>query len=193
MDQLQNFLFTLLHALVQVRIQTRSIGSHVVWAQYGVVQGRLALARDLGLITLDQFFALGELLSNAYEHSGKDFPGMPLRGPVMPIWIARERAEQAAVKPRAQVPAHAEQVSAPAASRELRLLCLLVPSRTGQPRALPVHTLRAMPPRVCVSGRWNLASEAGFSLRETQARAPSPEVLARCVRQRPGYAIRARA
>lgn len=86
----------------------------------------------------------------------------------------------------------AQQVFAPTASRQLRLLCLLVPSRDGRIRSIPVHTLRAMPPRVCVQGRWNLASYTGFSLRETYAAAPSPEVLELCVRQRSAYAIRAR-
>lgn len=73
-------------------------------------------------------------------------------------------------------------VSAPTTHRNLRLLCLLVPSRTGGTRSLPVHTLRPVPPRVSVQGRWNLASETGFHLRETQAIAPSPEVLERYLR-----------
>lgn len=84
-----------------------------------------------------------------------------------------------------------EQVPAPAPSRDLRLLCLLVPSRTGGPRSLPVHTLRPVPPRVSVQGRWNLASEAGFHLRETQATAPSPEVLERYSRLGQANAFRA--
>jgi len=55
-------------------------------------------------------------------------------------------------------------VSSSPARRELRLLCLLVPSLTGS-RALPVHTLRPMPPRVSGQGRWNLEGETGFHLR----------------------------
>ena len=43
------------------------------------------------------------------------------------------------------------QLSAPAAPRGLRLLCLLVRSRSGETRSLPVHTLRPMPPRVCAA------------------------------------------
>ena len=43
---------------------------------------------------------------------------------------------------------------APAAPRGLRLLCVLVPTRNGSPRALPVHTLHRVPPRVGPKGRW---------------------------------------
>ena len=47
------------------------------------------------------------------------------------------------------------QLSAPAAPRGLRLLCLLVPTRDGETRSLPVHTLRPMPPRVCAADSHN--------------------------------------
>ena len=189
MDQLQNFLYTLLHALVRVRINAYSIDDVFVLSDYGEVDGRISLARDLGLITMAQSHLLHRLLSNAMRHGGKDFPGMPLRGPVMPIWIARERAELAAVKPQARVPANDEQVSAPAPRRQLRLLCLLVPSRTGS-RALPVHTLRPMPPRVSCQGRWNLEGDTGFYLRETHATAPAPEVFERYSRLGQSNALR---
>lgn len=191
-SQLDVLLYSLILALTSLRSpETDSQAS--TWSTYGRARGFIDLAASLDLITHDQWLLLGELISNAHLHSGKPFPDERNLGPVMPYVVRVTRARLAAEKPQAQVPAHAEQVSAPAAPRELRLLCLLVPSRTGQPRALPVHTLRALPPRRCVQGRWNLASEAGFHLRETQARAPSPEVLARCVRQRPAYAVRARA
>ena len=81
-------------------------------------------------------------------------------------------------------------VSSSPARRELRLLCLLVPSRTGS-RALPIHTLRPMPPRVCGQGRWHLEGETGFHLRETHATAPAPEVLARYLRLGQSGAFRA--
>jgi len=77
------------------------------------------------------------------------------------------------------------------ARRELRLLCLLVPSFTGVARSLPIHTLRPMPPRVCGQGRWNLEGETGFHLRETHATAPAPEVLARYLRLGQSGAFRA--
>lgn len=107
-----------------------------------------------------------------------------------------------------EVPADAsEQVPAPTASRELRLLCLLVPSRTGEPRSLPVHTLHRMPPYASLHGRYydgagrgrvaldplDVPGGAGFYLRQTHARAPSAEVLARCLRQRQADALRPRA
>lgn len=74
--------------------------------------------------------------------------------------------------------------------RELRLLCLLVPSLTGS-RALPVHTLRPMPPRVSGQGKWCLEGEPCLSLRETHATAPAPEVLARYLRLGQSGAFRA--
>lgn len=104
-----------------------------------------------------------------------------------------------------EVPADAsEQVPAPTASRELRLLCLLVPSRTGETRSLPVHTLHRVPPYASLHGRYHdgqgrgsvaldpldVPGGAGLYLRQTHARTPSAEVLARCVRQRQADALR---
>ncbi|MCO2158604.1 Arc family DNA-binding protein [Pseudomonas aeruginosa] len=104
-----------------------------------------------------------------------------------------------------EVPADAsEQVPAPTAFIGLRLLCLLVPSRTGEARSLPVHTLHRVPPYASLHGRYHdgqgrrsvaldlldLPGGTGFYLRETHARAPSPEVLARCLRQREANALR---
>ena len=89
----------------------------------------------------------------------------------------------------------------------LRLLCLLVPSRTGEARSLPVHTLYRVPPYAGLHGRYyggqgrgsvalnplDVPGGTGFYLRETHARAPSPEVLARYLRQRQADALRPRA
>lgn len=104
-------------------------------------------------------------------------------------------------------PHDSQRVCPPAAPRELRLLCLLVPSRCGKPRSLPVHTLRRLPPYASLSGRYHdgegrgsvaldpldLPGGTGLYLRETHARAPSAAVLARCLRQRPTDALRPRA
>ena len=91
-----------------------------------------------------------------------------------------------------EVPANEPQsVSTPAARRKLRLLCVLVPSRSGGIRSLPVHTLRPMPPRVSGQGKWHLASDTGFYLREAHATAPAPEVLARYLRLGQTNALRA--
>lgn len=79
----------------------------------------------------------------------------------------------------------------PAARRELRLLCLLVPSFAGIARSLPIHTLRPMPPRVSCQGKWCLEGEPCLSLRETHATAPAPEVLARYLRLGQTNALRA--
>ena len=75
---------------------------------------------------------------------------------------------------------------APAARRQLRLLCVLVPSREGSTRSLPVHTMQPLPPRARLQGLIDrtLASEAGFHLRETQATAPTASVLERCLSNR---------
>jgi hypothetical protein len=88
----------------------------------------------------------------------------------------------------------------------LRLLCLLVRSRSGETRSLPVHTLRPMPPRICAADshnkdgqdRWCLDSprlgmggDTGLYLRETHATRPSAEVLERCARHGQTHALRA--
>ena len=78
----------------------------------------------------------------------------------------------------------------PRPRRALRLLCLLVPMRTGEVRSFPVHVLRARPPRTDIQGHWAPGLPAGLVLRETQARAPRAEVLARCVWQRRAHALR---
>ncbi len=76
-----------------------------------------------------------------------------------------------------------EPVPAPTTCRELRLLCVLVPTRDGSTRSLPVHTMQPLPPRARLQGLIDrtLASEAGFHLRETQATAPTASVLERCL------------
>lgn len=84
---------------------------------------------------------------------------------------------------------HSRPLSTPTARRRLRLLCVLVSSRTGV-RSLPVHTLRPMPPRVSGQGRWNLEGEPCLSLRETHATAPAPEVLERYLRLGQSNALR---
>lgn len=90
-----------------------------------------------------------------------------------------------------------EQLPAPATHRTLRLLCLLVQTRNGETRSLPVHTLRPMPPRICGADphakngprRWDLEATAfgmeggaGLYLREAHATRPTAEVLERYLR-----------
>jgi len=97
-----------------------------------------------------------------------------------------------------EVTSDAVEVRPSTARPGLRLLCLLVPSRTGEARSLPVHTLHPVPPYAGLHGRYydgqgrggvaldplDVPGGTGFYLRETHARAPSPEVLARYLRQR---------
>jgi len=159
------------------------------------VQGYLAALEDLGVITWDQLCMFTDLLLNASQHAGDPFPCALNAGPVMPLIVAYKRRyapHGGQVKPSARVPAdESEQVPAPASRPELRLLCLLVKDRDGKARSLPVHILRLMPPRVMRPGRWSLASDSALHLRETHAVRPSPEVLARCLRQRQTNALRA--
>jgi len=99
----------------------------------------------------------------------------------------------------------ADQLSTPSARPGLRLLCLLVQTRNGETRSLPVHTLRPMPPRICGADshptngprRWDLEASAfqveggaGLYLRETHAARPTAEVLERCARHWPANALR---
>lgn len=145
---------------------------------------------EAGIITMQQYFAVDNLAMNAFLHAGEPFPSALNAGPVMPAGVAFDR-RWSAVKPSAQVPAneYSGEVSAPAPHTGLRLLCLLVPSRTGETRSLPVHTMRPMPPAVLRAGRWSLASDSAFVLRETQAIRPTAEVLERCLRQRQTNAV----
>ena len=81
------------------------------------------------------------------------------------------------------------------ARRQLRLLCLLVKPKlaTAEARHLPVHTMHRLPPRSMAHGRWAELCDSCLVLRETQAIAPSAEVLVRCERHRQTHALRATA
>lgn len=100
------------------------------------------------------------------------------------------------------------QVPASTPPRVLHLLCMRgepAPSCPTMPgRLQPVHTMQPVPPYAGAHGRWDhesgircleaglqyLSCGAGIYLRETHARAPSPEVLARYLRQRQADALR---
>lgn len=176
---IQRFLSGLLHTLVLIRTQTSSIPESHRWALYGRVGGRLSAALDLELITLDQFFLFHDLLSSACQFQGNPFISDATSGPVMPSWIAYQRVCEA-IKPQAEVPADVPQVSRPAPSSGLRLLCVLDQSRTGEAtRSFPICTMRPMPPRVGPQGRWSLGHNSGFHLRETHAKPAPASLLAR--------------
>lgn len=102
--------------------------------------------------------------------------------------------------------AEADQLSTSSPRPALHLLCLLVQTRNGETRSLPVHTLRPMPPRVCAADshaangvrRWDLEASAfgmeggtGLYLREAHATRLTAEVLERCARHWPANALRA--
>lgn len=176
---------SLLARLLEVRQSGRdSVSEYLCAAKFGAVQGHLAALEDLGVITWDQLVLLTDLLLNASKHAGEPFPSVRNAGPLIPYYIASERSRSVEAVPH--VPA---KVPAPAPHTGLRLLCLLVTSRTGETCALPVHTMRPMPPAVLRPGRWSLARDPAFVLRETHAVRPPAEVLARYSRQRQTNAV----
>jgi hypothetical protein len=206
-SQLNLALSSLLHTLVTVRCALPDVSSGRYWAVFGTAQGQIRALVDLGVITLEQGDLLSDLLMNASEHGGKPFPSTKNVGPVMPYLIALKRS-RSAVEPQAEQPADepASELPAPAAPRAVRLLCLLVQTRNGKARTLPVHTLRPMPPRVCAADshdtdgqdRWcldnprlGMGSDTGLYLRETHAIVPPAEVLERCTRYGQTNALRA--
>jgi len=160
----------------------RDISGHRI--AFGRCLGYASALFDAGLITMEQWFQLDNLTLNASRHSGEPLPDSRNAGPVMPASVALKRR----FSPAEVVSNESEQVSAPAPRRELRLLCLLRPA-TGSYQ--PAATLRPMPPRVGPVGRWQVADDPALVLRETQARVPSAEVLARCERHRQSHAFRA--
>lgn len=145
-----------------------------------------------GLISTDQYMALGALATNAYCNVGKPFPSMANAGPIMPSFVFFEREKQ---HPKSQA-AHAnekpEPVSAPATPRELRLLCLLVETAT-ESYTVPLGTMHPVPPRASIKGRWPSVGSPGVVLRQTHAQRPTAQVLARLQRHGQAHAIRATA
>ncbi len=151
-----------------------------------------------------QFKALSALSVSAFCHSGYPFPSIANAGPVMSSWVAHQRSKHHP-KPQA-VPANEPVQQQPvAAPRELRLLCLLGKSSTGERIYIPASTLRPLPPLADIQGRWsNVAYEtlglersvldasdySGISLRKAQGVAPSAEVLVRCREHRQAHAFR---
>jgi len=192
-DQLKSFLETLLFMLVGYRMESSdSRGGYRDWGKWGRISGRIELAHELGLITLDQQHLLFRLLSSASDCLGRPFPHLANVGPVMPFSVKFDRSRL--VKPQAHVSTYdPESVPAPAAPGQLHLLSVLVQNRNGTARLLPVHALRPMPPRVGVSGRFDraLVAQAGFHLRETHARRPAAKVVVRDSRLGQANAIRA--
>ncbi|CAD5109560.1 hypothetical protein PSEWESI4_03865 [Pseudomonas carbonaria] len=190
-DQFSKFLSSILAALTELRC----VGADRY--NWGIdARAQIYLAHSLGIISFDQLELLSGLITNARMHAGRHFPSERNAGPVI-TWFELHKRERAAraveVKPQAQVPANEqpESVSAPTTCGELRLLCLLVKARSGETRALPVHTVHPVPPRVRLQGRWPLEGDTGFTLRPAPTRRPSAEVVVRCLRQRQANAFRA--
>ncbi|CAE6888828.1 conserved protein of unknown function [Pseudomonas marincola] len=72
----------------------------------------------------------------------------------------------------------------------VRLLCLLVRSRNGKPRALPVHVVQRLPaPWSTLSQQWPLVLPTGFHLRSSHPINPSAEVLVHSAGRRKANAI----
>lgn len=105
-DQLKIFLSGLLYMLVDYRMQSSELrGNYHDWAKWGRIGGRIQLACDLGLITLDQQHAFQHLLVSASDHMGKPFPHKGNAGPVMPGAIALDRLKAVAVEAKPPVQA----------------------------------------------------------------------------------------
>ena len=160
-----------------------------------------------GVITDDQYKALAVLAGNAFCNSGKPFPTLLNAGPCISWWELHKRtvATHLLEKPQAVPGNEPVQLQPVAACPGLHLLCLLVEGRNGQALALPVHTLRPMPPRVCGADphpengprRWcletaplEMVDHPGLYLRETHSTRPTAEVLERCSGHRQARALR---
>lgn len=207
-DQLKTFLDTFLCSLVRFRmLGSEQRGDYHDWSAWGRLRGRLACASELRLITSDQEKLLSGLIDNADIYKGHPFPDERNAGPFITWWELHKRnvSTHLLEKPQAVPGNEPVKLQPVAACRELRLLCLLVTSRDGQARSLPVHTLRPVPPIVCPtrthaengSRRWCLdaladpvANNPGLYLRETYAKRPPAEVLERCGKHRQASALR---
>lgn len=93
----------------------------------------------------------------------------------------------------AEVKAHDSFTVSQAASPACLYLPCMPFRSAGDASSQPIATLQPMPPRAPIAGRWPLAGGAFYEMRKAPARRPSPEVLARCLRQRQSNAIRATA
>jgi len=192
-----------LNVLVRIRISDPELSDEARHAYEWHVShalGFLVGLRSACAIDAVSHAALEELIWGACAHRGDPFPRHLNAGPCIYPWDLRERNEQA----QEVVHVAPVEVSASTASCGVRLLCLLVPTRTGDSRSLPVHTMHRMPPYARLSGRYhdgagvgqvaldplNVPSGGGFYLREAHARPASAAVLARCVRQWQTHAFR---
>lgn len=172
------FLDHLLFQLVNLRLLGMAErGLPADWSKWGQIWGSFTLARELDLITHDQWKLCIDLVENASDHIGQPFPDASNAGPVMPLYVAYER-RHVPVKQSAQVSTneHSVQVSAPAAPSELYLCCV---RSAGDAPSQPITTLQPLPPRAPITGRWPLEGGAFYEMRKALARRPSTEVLAR--------------
>lgn len=195
-DQLKTFLSGLLYALVELRKFGPNGGHRITYAL-----GQISAAERLGVLTFDQVKRFRGLLISAGQYASYPFPCDENSGPCMPIdvWWSRHKTALDAKARLAKLPAQdsanekSEPVPALTPRRQLRLLCLLAKPQldTAQGAYLPIHTMHLLPPRAMVRGQWSQPRYAGLYLRETQARQPSAEVLARCERHRQTNALRA--
>lgn len=172
-----------LRLLVVLRAGSSMSDETIVGIRLGRCYGFTSALHTSGLISVDEWFLLDSLASSAFAHCRRPFPSAANAGPVEPAIVRLERAK----KPQPEVAQHDDlgQLPADHPRTGLLLLCVLVKSRFSAPRRLPVHTLsRLHAPWRAVSGRWPVVLPDGLLLRETHAVQASPEVLARCLRQR---------
>lgn len=182
---MSQFLREFKRLLLTLRLTSPSQDRDGFFMASGRLCGYLDALRQCELVSFVEYERLRELIYSASENCWRGaIPDARNAGPLIPYHIASERSRSVEAVPH--VPA---KVPAPAPYTGLRLLCLLVTSRTGETCALPVHTMRPMPPAVLRPGRWSLARDPAFVLRETHAGRPPAEVLARYSRQRQTNAV----
>lgn len=194
-EQLKTFLAGLLHTLLDLR-KFGSDGGHRI--SYAI--GQITAAERLGDLTYEQGTRFLGLLYNACQHASRPFPCEENAGPCMPIkvWWSRHKTalevKARLAKPQARDSANEkpDPVPAPTSRPELRLLCLLDETSTAESAKL-VATMQPLPPRPRINGQWPSACRSPLVLRDAQARFPTREVLARCLRQRQANAFRAAA
>jgi hypothetical protein len=193
-----------LNILVRIRTADPALSADALHAydwDISMAFGFLVGLRSAFVIDAVSQSALEDLIWDACAHRGEPFPSRLNAGPFIWPWDLRERNQQVLEV----VHVGSVEVPASAASCGLRLLCLLVPSRDGKARSLPVHTVHRVPPHKGLSGRYydgarsgsvaldplDLSGGTGFYLRETHARTPSAAVLVRMREHWQASALRA--
>jgi hypothetical protein len=162
-------------------VQTAEFGAVEVESKPKEGWGSPALARKA------HYFVDGQSICNRWIYTGALY-----ERPLHRAGNCSSCVRLLAVKPHAQDSANEkpEPVPAPAAPRELRLLCVLdILSSIDSPRYIPAGTMHRLSPRASVQGRWSLEGDAFYQLRSAHPKRPTAKVLVRCERHRQANAV----